>query len=112
MISPNGSNCSVVGPPGTIGIWFKGQIDVPASCVRVSTVGSLFDTILMVFQDKCDNLTCVVANDNVSPLVRTSEVIFTAEPYTLYHLFIGGVGKATGNFSFTVDFVALGEPCS
>jgi hypothetical protein len=85
---------------------------VPASCVRVSTVGSLFGTVSMVFiQGRCGDLTCLVANDNVSPLVRTSEVIFTAEPFILYHLFIGGVENATGNCSFTVDFVSLGEPC-
>lgn len=105
-----GGNCSNLTTPETIGIWFQGQTEY-SGCVRLSTSGSLFDTVLAVYSGPCDKLTCLAANDDSSSLVRTSEIVLTIEPHVQYKVFVGGVGNTTGDYTVSLDLVAIFEPC-
>lgn len=112
LIAPDSSAlaCSVVGPGG-MGVWFTGQNGASA-CVRVSTVGSRFDTVIALYRGSCTNLTCVAQNDDSSSLVRTSELLFSTEEGVLYHVFVGGAGNSTGLYRVKVTFESLDSPCS
>lgn len=99
--------CPVV-KPDIRGVWYAGQA-ISESCITVSTAGSQFDTVLAVYTGSCDNLSCLVENDNESELVRSSQVSWTAEPETLYYLFLGGVDlDAAGDFQISVTVCQKG----
>ena len=58
--------------PGTMGVWFRVFVHDPI-CLKASTVGSQFDTIIAIYRgDSCATMTCVAENDNATIGVRFS----------------------------------------
>jgi hypothetical protein len=82
------------------------------SWVRIDSYGSAFDTVLYVRQGDCDAGAQVACNDDTDGL--QSEIVFVAEPGTVYYLFVDGYGDfSRGDYLLHVEVTPVGaEVCS
>lgn len=100
------------GNPGGASVWFRA--DLPrGSRVRISTLGSNFDTLLAVYASRLpaqsapnvppamEDLSLVVANDDLEGTNRTSEVSFIPEIST-YWVAVDGYNGAEGTIRLTI----------
>lgn len=100
------------GNSGGRSIWWRWTAPAAGS-VTITTLGSLFDTVLGVYTGNLVSaLTSVASSDDVqSGVIRTSTVTFTAAAGTTYRIAVDGFGgdaaPATLNFSFNPGGGAL-----
>jgi hypothetical protein len=81
---------------------------VPTSCtISTDLPVTNFDTKIHIYTGTCGALTCVAGDDD-SGTGNTSVVTFTAQPYTVYIIRIGGFNSLEGMTSFTIDAGVLG----
>ena len=83
------------GVQGGASVWWSWTAPVPGS-VRVSTVGSSFDTVLAVYSGNSVGGLASVASDNDSGSNGTSVLSFSAKAGFVYHIAVDGVGGASG----------------
>ena len=74
------------------GVWYHISSSTTHQ-VSISTAGSLFDTVIIVYTGTCADLTCLLSNDDTA-VDLSSEVNFCASSNVEYYIFIGG---ATSN---------------
>jgi hypothetical protein len=90
------------------GVWFT--YTAPASGnVIVSTCGSSFDTVLVVYSGSCGALTAVACDDDNGPacLGLQASVRFSASAGMTYYLLAGGYNSASGNLSMVAYIVPV-----
>lgn len=105
-------DCSLVKDSSQV-VWYKVIGD--DRCITASTEGSSFDTILAVYRGTCDNLQCLVQNDDSSlGLDLTSLVSFQAAAGSDYYLAVGGSPGRDGRFQLliTVDDCPSNTDCA
>ena len=95
------------------GFWFLFTNSF-SSEMTITTVGSHFDTALVVLSGpNCNLLSCVTSNDNATSATTASQVDFCAEVNVNYFIFVGGSGEGVfGNFmlGFTTTAVTSCVP--
>jgi hypothetical protein len=91
------------GKPGGHSIWWTWT--APSSgVVSISTAGSVFDTLLSVYQgDNLAGLVPVASNDNASKS-KSSKVRFRAEKGQVYRIAVDGVGGAFGDITLDLAY--------
>ena len=89
------------GNPGGKSVWWTWH--APRSGpVRIQTAGSSFDTLLAVYTGTAiSNLALVASNDDTNGLL-TSEVAFSAQAGTNYQIVVDGFDGASGSIVFTI----------
>src|SRR3990167_8393545 len=94
------------------GAWFT--ISNPFfSSITASSEGSDFDTVLLVLSGSCDDLSCVISNDDADDdaSALTSKVTFCAPPNVVFYLFLGGYARnEIGNYQLSVTYSVV-EDC-
>ena len=95
-------SCSLV-QPFSKGVWYVGEVFSSVACVTISTAGSRFNTVIAVYSGSCTNLECVTENDDISTLVRSSEVSWTALRGIQYYVYVGGVDSTEESGEFLVS---------
>jgi hypothetical protein len=85
------------GNPGGSSIWYQWTAGFSGP-VTFNSLGSTFDTVMAVYTGSTlPSLTQVAANDDATPSVVQSQVIFTASAGTIYRIAIDGYYGASGN---------------
>lgn len=88
------------------GIWYT--IDGTGETISLSTCNNAdFDTKIDVFTGNCDDLVCLVGNDEGEGCFNTSELTFESEIGTTYYIYVSGYTNATGIFTLTAEAVVL-----
>jgi hypothetical protein len=78
-------------------------------CIRLSTAGSAFDTVLHVREDNCtDPAAQIACNDDFGGSF-VSEVEFTAQPGPMYYVFVDSYA-AGGDYAITISECAGPQP--
>ena len=88
------------GPSDSPGVWYS--LVGTGRPVYAQTCGSDFDTRLSIFRGTCDELTCVVNNDDRCG--DDAQVRFAANEGETYFIFVHGFGQATGAYTLRVFF--------
>lgn len=70
--------------------------------VIIDTLGSDYDTILQAFSGSCDELTCIVSNDDTYDLL--SSIGFTVNSGETYYVIVGGFDIYQGNFKLNIEY--------
>jgi hypothetical protein len=85
------------------GVWYT-FTGVSGAVVLSTCADHGYDTRLNVYAGACDDLQCVTGNDD-GPFGCDlgSEVIFTADPASIYLVLVQGYDGATGSFSLAMD---------
>jgi len=84
------------GNPGGSSIWYRWTAGISGP-VTFNCLGSTFDTVMAVYTgSSLASLTQVAANDDATPSVVQSQVIFTASAGTVYRVAIDGYDGASG----------------
>lgn len=96
------------GVTGSASVWYQWQASENSS-VTIDTAGSNYDTVLAVYTgNSVGSLTPVASNDDeASPSVLTSKVIFNAVSGTVYRIAVDGFGNSTGNITLNWRLSAL-----
>jgi hypothetical protein len=83
------------------GVWYT--FDGDGLCYAARTLGSDFDTILVVFSgSSCSDLACVGTDDDSAGNL-TSVVYFQAELDNTYYLLVTGFRGSTGSTALSVE---------
>ncbi|MCK7590874.1 CUB domain-containing protein [Subsaxibacter sp. CAU 1640] len=98
------SSCNSVSLNSGPGVWHTYTNGTGSSkLIRVSTVGSNFDTRLAILSGSCGALSCVTANDNgPTGVTPQSELTFTAAAGTTYRIYITAATGVSGNYNLTL----------
>ena len=101
LISSPASDLMVMRPERQKPVWWTWH--APRSGpVRIQTAGSSFDTLLAVYTGTAiSNLALVASNDDTNGLL-TSEVAFSAQAGTNYQIVVDGFDGASGSIVFTI----------
>ena len=95
---------------GSQGVWytFAGTGDI----VTASLCGSNYDTKIQVYSGDCNNLTCIVGNDDNFAACGglQSEVEFISDASTTYYIYVFGFGSSVGDYTLSIDCVEPPEP--
>ncbi|HEX8311482.1 MAG TPA: Ig domain-containing protein, partial [Chthoniobacteraceae bacterium] len=86
-------------------LWWRWTAPL-AGPVRISTVGSTFDTVLAVYQEQEWGLMLVTANDNASAGLTSSAAQFTAAKGQAYLIAVDGVAGAIGDVNLSIRYEA------
>jgi hypothetical protein len=89
-------NCGSLVSAG--GVWY--QFTGTGGQVTASLCGSSYDTKIGILTDACNNLDCVIANDDACGL--QSEVSFSSVFGQNYFIYVTGYDEFTGDFVLTV----------
>lgn len=86
------------------GVWYT-FTPAASGLVTISTCGSDFDTVVAVYTGSCGALSTVAGacNDDNGPACTGSaaSVSFSGTAGTMYRIFVGGYGTASGNLQIT-----------
>ncbi|HTI72571.1 MAG TPA: immunoglobulin domain-containing protein [Candidatus Limnocylindria bacterium] len=101
---------SEVGEPAHAGslashsVWWRWNAPIDELVTVEAFAG--FDTVLAIYRGSSfDDLTLVVANDNVSASLKYSQATFAASPGTTYYLVVDGANDAVGHV--TLEFSSI-----
>lgn len=88
---------------GGSSVWWRWTAPSGVSTVTLDTIGSDFDTVLVVYSgSSLGALTVVAVNDESGSTPGQSEVVFTAVPGITYHFSVNGFLGAQGNIQLTL----------
>jgi len=95
---------SHAGNAGGHSVWYK-RTATSTGVVRLSTLGSDFDTLLAVYTGNAVNsLTLVASNDDIAfPTVEQSALSFNAVSGTVYYIAVDGYDGAVGKVVLSVN---------
>ncbi len=106
--SPGAGTCNSVGVTAP-GVWYKfTDVSGTGSVVTMNTCSAVgYDTRLSVYSGSCGALTCVTANDDMSPSCPSgsfrSQVTFTSDGSSTYYVLVHGYSTSVGNFELNVS---------
>lgn len=90
---------------GPVARWYR--IAGTSSCIRASTTGSTFDTVLSVYGGECGSVTCLRENDDTEGGGLTSEVEWFGQDGEIYFILLSSFGNVVDsdgyNLSVTVS---------
>jgi hypothetical protein len=81
------------------GVWYK--FDGTGQIITASLCGSSFDTKIGVFSGPCNDLTCIVGDDDECSL--QSEVTFSSQNGVTYYIYVTGYDQYVGDFTLSVS---------
>lgn len=106
-----------IGQPARYSVWFTWTAPLSNAAmnypVRVSTVGSDFDTALAVYtNDTLETLALVASNDNrIAQQDFATQLSFTAIPGATYHVALDGGGSAAQARDASGNYLLQLDPC-
>ncbi|MEH6764917.1 MAG: proprotein convertase P-domain-containing protein, partial [Aequorivita antarctica] len=92
------------------GVWYTltDASGTPGSSVTLSLCGSAYDTKIAVFSGTCGAFACIAYNDDFCGL--QSQVTFTSDGSSTYHVLVYGFGSSTGTFALTTTGFPVAPP--
>lgn len=105
---PNQPFCAI-GTPSIFntGVWYT---YTPSSSIQMTfdLTGSTFDTRLYLYENSCESLVCIAADDNSGANYTTSVLTAILNPTSTYYLYVTGTGNSRGEYTLTTSCVDFG----
>ena len=87
--------------PTVYPFWYKFTAGSDGGVI-IDTLGSDYDTILQAFSGSCEELTCIVSNDDTYDLL--SSVGFDVYAGETYYVIVGRYNIVQGNFQLNIEY--------
>ena len=100
---PESGGCGASNAPG---VWY--QVLGDGQALRAETCGSGYDTRLSVYEGSCDELSCVVSNDDACGLQTI--VDWNSEEGSSYFILVHGFSESSGEFILLLSAMGLPLP--
>ena len=100
---PESGGCGASNAPG---VWY--QVRGDGQALRAETCGSGYDTRLSVYEGNCDELSCVVSNDDACGLQTI--VDWNSEAGSSYFILVHGFSESSGEFTLLLSAMGLPLP--
>ncbi len=100
---PESGGCGASNAPG---VWY--QVLGDGQALRAETCGSGYDTRLSVYEGGCDELSCVVSNDDACGLQTI--VDWNSEEGSSYFILVHGFSESSGEFTLLLSVMGLPLP--
>ena len=88
------------------GLWYQIVGSGDSTIISTDDAATDFNTQIQIFKGSCDNLICVGGDDN-SGTGSTSTFSFNTVADTVYYIYVGGAGMASGTFKLSIECIDL-----